>query len=355
MTMENNPDSTRVPYREQRVTYSNSSDEVPFMSLSLRLHGHTFRLCFSAARFHQSPARLAEFHAFHASRSSGSSSRPWNEMFDWALAPLLPRLDELAPPPAAAVAARPTLQDYVAGPDYRCQLGAVDDVLVVESVEALDHVQKFWHHAAPSERQRSLLRKDLIRTVAPADVAILPAGAPAALDTPCSLVSVGGQEFCFDSLDEVCVPQLMAAYEKIAVAGLPPHVHVRRLEAVVFDEHGNVPLGSLYSNRFKELPLAYEKHCRDSVSLSTKRRWISQLREAVAALHAIGIVWGAVSAFNVYIDKEDDLWIGGFGGGWSDDWVDEDKVDEPEGDLQALEALVNWIMEPNDGGVPSKL
>ena len=75
---------------------------------------------------------------------------------------------------------------------------------------------------------------------------------------------------------------------------------------------------------------------KKSANLEQKKEWMRQINGTVQALHQHGIVWGDVKPANVVIDKNMDAWVVDFGGGWSPEYVDQDKMETVEGDLQGL-------------------
>ncbi|KAK4107066.1 hypothetical protein N656DRAFT_793429 [Canariomyces notabilis] len=77
--------------------------------------------------------------------------------------------------------------------------------------------------------------------------------------------------------------------------------------------------------------------------VSLRERWIAQIREAVQQLHEGGAIWGDAKADNVLIDKNDDAWLIDFGGGYTEGWVDKDKTDTKEGDLQGVERIAEYL------------
>lgn len=52
---------------------------------------------------------------------------------------------------------------------------------------------------------------------------------------------------------------------------------------------------------------------------------VSQIRETVNELHAIGVIWGGGRSANVVVDGADDAWLVDFGGGgFTSGWVDDE-------------------------------
>ncbi|GJN83052.1 hypothetical protein PLIIFM63780_006598 [Purpureocillium lilacinum] len=70
---------------------------------------------------------------------------------------------------------------------------------------------------------------------------------------------------------------------------------------------------------------------------------VTQVNDIVHQLHSLGTVWDDVKPENVLIDKKEDPWVVGFGGGYTDGWAPK----EPEGtrgvDLAAFDKLIAFI------------
>jgi tRNA A-37 threonylcarbamoyl transferase component Bud32 len=69
------------------------------------------------------------------------------------------------------------------------------------------------------------------------------------------------------------------------------------------------------------------------------------VQEAVAYLHAKGLVWGDAKAANVLIDDAGNAILIDFGGGFTKGWVDEVNHDTPRGDIQGLGNIIDFIKE----------
>ena len=80
-----------------------------------------------------------------------------------------------------------------------------------------------------------------------------------------------------------------------------------------------------------------------TVPRERREKWAAQVRETVDQLHEIGVVWGDGKTSNVIIDKDDDVWLIDFGGGWTEGWVDEELADTVEGDEQAVRNIVKFL------------
>ncbi|KAE8335676.1 hypothetical protein BDV24DRAFT_171120 [Aspergillus arachidicola] len=81
----------------------------------------------------------------------------------------------------------------------------------------------------------------------------------------------------------------------------------------------------------------------DNTPVSIRVRWQDQLQSMVHSLHSAGVIWGDARTDNVLVDVDDILWIIDFGGGVTEGWVDGDKADSREGDLQALSKIIEIL------------
>jgi hypothetical protein len=73
--------------------------------------------------------------------------------------------------------------------------------------------------------------------------------------------------------------------------------------------------------------------------LEQRQTWYKVIVDTVTALHEVGIIWGDVKPDNIMIDRDNKAWVIDFGGGYTEGWVDEDKQQTVEGDLQGLQRI----------------
>ncbi|KAI9875045.1 MAG: hypothetical protein M1830_008995 [Pleopsidium flavum] len=78
-------------------------------------------------------------------------------------------------------------------------------------------------------------------------------------------------------------------------------------------------------------------------STSLRRKWAARVKYSIEQLHDCRIVWGDAKADNVMIDSENEAWMIDFGGGFTHGWVDEEKRETVEGDLQALSKIFTTL------------
>lgn len=75
---------------------------------------------------------------------------------------------------------------------------------------------------------------------------------------------------------------------------------------------------------------------RKKAPVSLRKRWYDDVAGMLARLHSADIVWGDVKADNMLLDERDDIWLIDFGGGYTCGWIDGDKMETEEGDMQGL-------------------
>jgi serine/threonine protein kinase len=74
-----------------------------------------------------------------------------------------------------------------------------------------------------------------------------------------------------------------------------------------------------------------------------KMKWAAQIRQSVAQLHSMGILWCDIKTDNVLINDDSDAVVLDFGGGNTIGWVDRDKFGTLEGDLQGLDKILKAL------------
>lgn len=75
-----------------------------------------------------------------------------------------------------------------------------------------------------------------------------------------------------------------------------------------------------------------------------RRKWATQVRETVDALHGMGVVWGDGKADNVLVHRDsDDAWVVGLGGGWTEGWVAREQSGSMESDNVAVKRIFECL------------
>ncbi|KAI0452436.1 hypothetical protein F5B21DRAFT_526861 [Xylaria acuta] len=108
------------------------------------------------------------------------------------------------------------------------------------------------------------------------------------------------------------------------------------------DSHGTRLVGLLLTyieNKGTMEDLAPWSDCTNE----ERARWLRQISDSVQSLHAAGVVWGDVKPGNVLIGKDGNAYLIDFGGSYTRDWVDEDKMETVEGDLQGVKRIEEWL------------
>ncbi|KGQ04905.1 hypothetical protein BBAD15_g9841 [Beauveria bassiana D1-5] len=83
-----------------------------------------------------------------------------------------------------------------------------------------------------------------------------------------------------------------------------------------------------------------------AVPLNNRLKWADQVRQTVANLHSIGVIWGDGKPSNIIVNENDDIELIDFAGGWSPGWVDKPLAETVEGDDQAVGRIVRFLGVP---------
>jgi hypothetical protein len=86
-----------------------------------------------------------------------------------------------------------------------------------------------------------------------------------------------------------------------------------------------------------------------------RHRWAAELQVLIRELHAAGLVWGDAKPHNVLVDRENRLWLIDFDGSYTYGWVDEDKKETQEGDLQGVKRIQEWLVKCCKGPINRKV
>ncbi|KAH6676858.1 hypothetical protein F5X68DRAFT_224104 [Plectosphaerella plurivora] len=81
-----------------------------------------------------------------------------------------------------------------------------------------------------------------------------------------------------------------------------------------------------------------------TISPQRKRKWTSQIRESMQALHKQGIAWGDCTTGNIIIDGQSDAWLVDFEEGFSANSTDDETADRIESDVQAFGRIVTLLI-----------
>lgn len=132
----------------------------------------------------------------------------------------------------------------------------------------------------------------------------------------------------------------LRALGKITTAGIP------RSKALICHLHGVVGDGNVFFGMLLTW-IDVEEYLSSATAEDTpgeiRKRWATQISGSLEELHKRGLVWGDVKAENVLIDKNENAWLTDFGPGYTEGWVDKDKVGTVEGDLQGLAKIMAML------------
>ncbi|KAG7123900.1 hypothetical protein HYQ44_002536 [Verticillium longisporum] len=77
--------------------------------------------------------------------------------------------------------------------------------------------------------------------------------------------------------------------------------------------------------------------------LALREKWAAQIKDTVAKLHHLSVVWGDVKADNVLVDENGNAIVIDLEGGTTQGWVDREKEGTVEGDAQGVENMMDFI------------
>jgi hypothetical protein len=362
--MKKNP---MPPYRILSFTTSKEDDNSQWFTLEIKLHASRFRISVSPSNFHNSVIRSDEFQKYFAlllsekddpndsveeSAQEEDEGNPpgdtsLDDCFDWAIIPCLDQFERLSPaPPPLKNGEQLSLSHFLAVNLFECDLTAVDDVLAPGEIEPIDDYtdENFWPSPRPAPGPTDAWTTSF-PSFSPTEITVICDDPAHPFDSNPSQVRVGQQRLFFKEgfdLDDMVMKKEVETYEKIAVANFGPDVRTARLYGVVQNDKNQL-VGLLLCHIEEDAPLTFAVG-PDTLSAS-KDRWARQIRDTMAALHGVGIVWGDAKPDNILIDVHGDAWLIDFGGGRTEGWVDSDKAGTVDGDLQGLERILNFIYE----------
>lgn len=365
-------------------------DDTDWFALDFRRYGKTFTISVSKKDLHNSNTLEADFDAIYSMLSSETSREPApssddddiddvdqssptgmkiddqrsgkkcphessssemtiHDCFAWAMKPCSTAVERLAPRPTIEPGDKITLEYFFGLDRYETQLSAVQDgFLEPDFQRSQDFVYNDFSDS-PQVDGRNWKSKTTFPVFSKGEVEVIPG--PDGLEhfllyTP-THVRVHERQLYFKHVGEYQDLAIMEVdkYEKMKRANFPADVRTSRLYGIVEDEKEEI-LGLLYEDLGREVfPLDFEEVMSPQTPEEYKRRWISQIRRAVQALHNAGIIWGDTKAGNILVDKngKGDAWFIDFGGGYTEGWVDREKSNTFEGDLQGLARIIDYV------------
>lgn len=316
--------------------------------LRVRHNGRLFFLDYHTEHFIRSP-KIRKKYLEYLSEIRNDEVVDDSDTFPWLLKPFEALITKLAPPVSWK---KPTLQQYAFPDFYTFRLEAVDEKPYPKQLDKwvgwirpglgfpTDQFQdlKSWTHVyKPSDVILCYDRSEDVLVKLPRRVQLSNShGKNHNSYFLKSFVEHGNSH---------SLKHELATYKKIGESSIKAKARICRLHGVVATEDGTRILGLLLT--WIDAPkgaLAYQYFRRP---LQIRLRWAEQIRETIRELHREAVVWGDAKLDNVLLDRDDTPWIIDFGGGHTPAWVDRDKAETIEGDLQGLEKIVAKLSNPN--------
>jgi len=281
-----------------------------------------------------------------------------DEFHDWLITVFEPVFLDVAPdiPPCfdpvklARGEARALLSEYLFPEQHRCRLEVENDRPI--PIYMRDEESEF---SAPLNDIDPAFAQELgqyVRFFYPSSVEVSFRNPEHALSYEPTRVLIeldSGPTSCFFKTfavgDYLGLDKELRAHLRVLKPPLAPDARVVRLHGVVVVDGGDVAgiLLTYVNHRNENDGLLFEDHLLHT-PIPLRQRWARQIQETVEQLHNAGLVWGDAKAENIMIDKNNDAWLVDFGGGYTKGWVDEDKADTKEGDLQGVAKIVAHLL-----------
>ncbi|KAF2772798.1 hypothetical protein EJ03DRAFT_170651 [Teratosphaeria nubilosa] len=279
-------------------------------------------------------------------KESDTGDDPEEQLHRWMLAPLTPRLEELAP---AKKAKEITLKYWYDGPVHFFKLEIKNNELVATELEADEDREKRISELVPEMAIPKYIQQLDVPRISASDLTVIgghdypPPYHPArvrAKDGKISFLKLAGGE-----QGEQATKRELKMLSQVEKKGLHDKIRCPKLEALVlYGDDKTQIMGFLQTDIPNPVPLTHhfdpetDKKCRD--------RWTKETERIIEVLHAAGIVWGDAKADNFMVDEKDELWIIDFGGSYTPGWVDPKVKETEEGDDQGVEKISNALSDP---------
>ncbi|KAG7284982.1 hypothetical protein NEMBOFW57_009600 [Staphylotrichum longicolle] len=289
--------------------------------------------------------------------STYDSDKPWpkenqeasrrleKHLADLAVDACLATMQQLAPYPKPAAR---TLQEALYPTSYALQIFTEGDKLACRTLHDYTGIAE-RHPAIPSERLRDMgldLETTDRRVIKASDVILV-----RHLQNFAWKVTVDGEEMvCKTSLDiiEHAIAEELATYLKIrSAAGV--ELRVPKLKGLISSHLGIIGILLTHIPHKHHSLRTLLAGIKDGTvppseaTPSLRQKWARQIRETVAGLHGLGILWRDVKTDNVLIDEGGDAVVLDFGGGNTVGWVDHEKYGTMEGEEQGMGKIMEVL------------
>ncbi|KAJ4412064.1 hypothetical protein N0V82_008864 [Gnomoniopsis sp. IMI 355080] len=287
-----------------------------------------------------------EHHDVNGPPSPNSDSMGISYCFDWVFNPCAVEIERIAPRLPVEQSGKITLDYFYGKQRFSGQMKIVREHFIPEFQIV---TEGFEDPDASSDDFELWQSETTIPIFLTSEVEVLPSNEQQDsqyMDDP-SLVRVSGLTLFFKKMDddaEDLVRKEVDKYERIKAAGFASDVRTSRLQGIVEDDSERI-IGLLYDDLGDAMPLDYEEVMSQETPLPMREKWASQIQHTVEMLHKAGVIWGDAKAGNILVDEHGrgDAWIIDFGGGFTKGWVDREKSDSMEGDLQGLANILAFL------------
>ena len=280
---------------------------------------------------------------------------------NWILSAFADEVARLAPNKQHS---HPSLHDWYNTPAAFFEVSIKDNELTPKEVKETENLRKRLDDLQPSLPMPKYIRSlpDL-PWVDPKNINVLDSGThdPASPIHP-TLVSArlpdakADQEFFFKAVDPTQpspTKREITLLHKIQSLGLAKEINVPRLHALVSSHHNPAHttttstkisiMGLLLTPIPTPLTPLTAYLTPSPLSASQRQKYADECRRIITLLHSHNIVFGDTKADNFLVDKDGKLWIIDFGGSYTEGWIDEEKGETREGDLQGLRRIVGGL------------
>ncbi|KAJ5213513.1 hypothetical protein N7449_000682 [Penicillium cf. viridicatum] len=320
--------------------------------LNVYVSNKRFKIDLFTSSFQRSSALLAEY-LRHVQRQEsewipdesevdmdGEFEDPLDEMHDWVLQPFLPIFHEIAPLDPSQ---KYTLEDSLFAEELHYTVQVMGDNLVPVYLSNTKNIKNHLIGARlPSSIDYSafpVYHPREVRVSISVDSTALP-GIPHKVfihsqPQPSFFKIVYGGDI------GITVREILT-YSKIRIAKFGSPILTSQLEGLVQDDDGyTMGLVLSYINCDGATLNCIDGY--DPKFSELRQKWVDQIPHTIKPLHSYNIIWGDAKAANVLIDANEDAYLIDFGGGYTEGWVEKEKSDSIEGDLQGLENIKRYL------------
>ena len=320
--------------------------------LTVHVSNKRFKIDLFTSHFESSPALLAEY-LRHVQRqepewipdeseldADGEFEDPLDEMHDWVLQPFLPIFREIAPLDPSQTY---TLEDCLFAEELHYTVQVIDDNLVPVFLGSTKNIKNDIIGA----RLPSSVDCSMFPVYHPREVQVPINTNSAALPGIPRRVHIHGQsQPSFFKIvyggDVGITTREIRTYAKIRMAKFDPPIFTSQLEGLVQNDDGHV-MGLVLSYIECDGATLYCIDGHDPKFSELRQKWLDQISRTLEQFHSHGIIWGDAKAANVLIDVNEDAYLIDFGGGYTEGWVEKEKSNSTEGDLQGLENIKRYL------------